>query len=162
MNKGSKYYSLFEYLRRCREDEVSPTLNEIEALMGARLPGSARTARAWWSNRDGRGTLQALAWIEAGYHVTEIDLDDARVTFCKISREYKVQWVNGVVVWNGDAVKALRFHMGLTQSQLAEELGVRQQTICEWETEAYAPSRAMSKYLSMVAERAGFKYGKEG
>jgi len=34
--------------------------------------------------------------------------------------------------------------------------------VSEWETSAYVPSRAMSKYLTMVAERAGFKYGEKG
>jgi DNA-binding transcriptional regulator YiaG len=48
--------------------------------------------------------------------------------------------------------------MGLSQSQFAEELGVRQQTISEWETSAYEPNRATSKHLNLVAEKAGFKY----
>jgi DNA-binding transcriptional regulator YiaG len=62
------------------------------------------------------------------------------------------------VVWNAETIKALRKFMGLTQQQFAEELGVRQPTICEWEVGKYAPSRATSKYLSLVAERAGFEY----
>jgi DNA-binding transcriptional regulator YiaG len=52
--------------------------------------------------------------------------------------------------------------MNLTQAQLAEELGVRQQTVSEWESSVYEPKRAMSKYLTLVAERAGFEYGKGG
>ena len=54
--------------------------------------------------------------------------------------------------------EGLRRHMSLTQDELAELLGVRQQTISEWERGAYAPSRSTSKYLSMVAEKAGFTY----
>jgi len=41
--------------------------------------------------------------------------------------------VEYVVDWNADKVKALRDFLGLTQTQFAEELGVRQQTISEWE-----------------------------
>ena len=37
------------------------------------------------------------------------------------------------VEWTAEQVKALRDHLGMTQEQLAEELGVRQQTISEWE-----------------------------
>ncbi len=60
--------------------------------------------------------------------------------------------------WDAAKVKALREHLGLTQQQLAEELGVRQQTISEWEVGVYAPRRSTSKYLNLIAERAGFAY----
>jgi DNA-binding transcriptional regulator YiaG len=160
MNQGSKYYPLFEHLQRSEWDEITLTFTKIEALLGLDLPPSARTRRAWWSNRS-QGALQASAWMEAGYHIEDLDLDQERVTFHKPLRVYKVARKGDTVLWNGELVKALRFHMGLSQGQLAEELGVRQQTISEWETEVYAPGRAMSKYLSMVAERADFKYGEE-
>ena len=48
--------------------------------------------------------------------------------------------------------------MGLTQSQLAEKLGVRQQTISEWETGMYQPRGASITLLSIIAERAKFEY----
>lgn len=60
--------------------------------------------------------------------------------------------------WDAEKVKLLREFMGLTQQQFAEELGVRQQTVSEWEVGKYAPRRSTSKYLTLVAERAGFKY----
>jgi DNA-binding transcriptional regulator YiaG len=53
---------------------------------------------------------------------------------------------------------ALRSHLGLNQAGLAEALGVRQQTISEWESGRYEPSRARSKHLSLIAEGAGFRY----
>ncbi len=55
-------------------------------------------------------------------------------------------------------MRALRHHLGLTQSQLAEELGTRQQTISEWETELYRPRGASATLLTLIAERAGFAY----
>jgi DNA-binding transcriptional regulator YiaG len=60
--------------------------------------------------------------------------------------------------WNAEKIRALRDHLGLTQQQLAEELGVRQQTISEWEVGMYEPRRSTSKYLNLIAERAGFTY----
>jgi len=63
--------------------------------------------------------------------------------------------------WTAQEIKALRSYMGLSQTDLARELGVRQQTISEWETGMYSPRRAMSRYLSMVAERIGFTYKAE-
>lgn len=61
--------------------------------------------------------------------------------------------------WNAGSVRALRQHMELTQDELAGELGVRQQTVSEWETGAYRPRGASERLLTIVAERAGFVYG---
>lgn len=157
MKEGSKYYPLFNYLKDSGQDELSLTLSQIETLLDASLPPSAWTHRGWWSNRS-RGALQAAAWMGAGYHVTTIDLDAQRVTFARPKLTYTVRREGDIVLWDGELIKALRQYLGLTQMQLAKELGVRHQTISEWETGAYSPSRATSKYLSLVAERAGFHY----
>lgn len=60
--------------------------------------------------------------------------------------------------WDSDHVRALRRHLGLTQRQLADRLGTRQQTISEWEMAMYKPRGASSTLLSIIAERAKFKY----
>ena len=62
------------------------------------------------------------------------------------------------IEWTPEKIKALREHMCLTQKALGEELGMRQQTISEWETGMYTPRRSTSKYLAIIAERAGFDY----
>ena len=63
--------------------------------------------------------------------------------------------------WDADAVRALRAHLGATQDELAGELGVRQQTVSEWETGSYRPRGASARLLSMVAEQAEFAYRAE-
>jgi DNA-binding transcriptional regulator YiaG len=161
MKGGSKYQPLLEYLRSSDQREVTLTFAQIELLMNGTLPDSARVKRAWWSNRS-KGALQASAWMEAGYIVEKLDLDEECVTFRKRSTGYKVQRVGDTVQWNSGLIKALRLHMSLTQEELAEELGVRQQTVSEWENGVYAPTRATSKYLNLVAEQAGFKYREGG
>lgn len=60
--------------------------------------------------------------------------------------------------WSKERVLALRRHLALTQRELAAELGTRQQTISEWETGMYEPRGASATLLSIVAERARFKY----
>jgi DNA-binding transcriptional regulator YiaG len=52
--------------------------------------------------------------------------------------------------------------MGLNQTAFADVLGVRQQTISEWEKGVYTPTRATAKYLARVAEEAGFTYTPAG
>lgn len=61
-------------------------------------------------------------------------------------------------VWEAGRVRALRQHLGLSQQQMADELGTRQQTISEWETGLYRPRGASARLLSLIAERAGFEY----
>ncbi len=157
MKEGSKYHALYEHLRQFGQEEIVLTFVEIEELLNAKLPASARRQRGWWGNR-GRGGVQAMAWMGAGYHVVALDLAAERVTFAKPTLTYHVEQVGDTVLWNGDLVKGLRRHLGLSQGGLADELGVRQQTISEWERGIYAPSRATSKYLNLVAERVGFEY----
>jgi DNA-binding transcriptional regulator YiaG len=60
--------------------------------------------------------------------------------------------------WDGKRIHALRRHLLFTQRQLADKLGIRQQTISEWETGMYQPRGASFTLLSIVAEEANFKY----
>ncbi|MDM7999949.1 MAG: helix-turn-helix domain-containing protein [Dehalococcoidia bacterium] len=60
--------------------------------------------------------------------------------------------------WDAARIRALRQHLGLTQQEMADQLGTRQQTISEWETGMYQPRGASATLLTMVAERAGFEY----
>jgi DNA-binding transcriptional regulator YiaG len=60
--------------------------------------------------------------------------------------------------WDGEKVQALRRHMGLTQREMSDRLGTRQQTISEWETGMYRPRGASATLLSMIAEQAEFHY----
>ncbi len=156
MKPGSKYYPLHQHLSQSAQDEVALTFAEIEALLGAPLPPSAHARRDWWGNR--RSIPPAAAWRSAGYRVAQVDLQSGQVTFRKTSRKPKAIREGDLVLWDSEMVHSLRDHMGLSQAQFADELGVRQQTVSEWETGAYAPSRATCKYLSLVAERAGFTY----
>jgi len=62
------------------------------------------------------------------------------------------------VQWDTQRIQALRRYLGLTQQQMADKLGTRQQTISEWETGMYQPRGASATLLSIVAEQAKFKY----
>ena len=60
--------------------------------------------------------------------------------------------------WDSERIQTLRHHLGLTQRELANRLGTRQQTISEWETGMYKPRGASATLLSIIAERAKFEY----
>ncbi|MFN4293766.1 MAG: helix-turn-helix domain-containing protein [Thermoflexales bacterium] len=158
---GSKYYPLFAYLHERDQDEVTLTFAQIEKILGKPLPEGARIERGWWSNRRS-ASPQAKAWLDAGYKVAAVDLQRRQVVFAvpaKLASRYVVERDGDTILWNAGLIKALREHMNMSQAQFARVLGVRQQTVSEWETGAYAPTRATSKHLTLVAERAGFRYG---
>ncbi|MFP4575630.1 MAG: helix-turn-helix domain-containing protein [Coleofasciculus sp.] len=157
MKPDSKYQPLLEFLQQSNQAEVILTLAEIEEIMNDTLPDSARKKRAWWSNRS-KGALQASAWMEAGYRVEEVDFAQQRVTFRQPTAKLKVQRMGDTVLWNAELIKALRRHMGLTQAEFAQRLGVYQQTVSQWENSAYEPTLATSKYLTLIAQQAGFEY----
>ena len=159
MKESSKYYPLYLFFKQRDDDIILLTVADVNNILGGRLPASARSQRAWWSNRR-TAVAQAAAWLESGYLVDELELENGQVTFRKEGSvpPYEVKRQGDIIMWNGDMIKALREHMGLNQSEFAQELGVRQPTVSEWETGAYEPKRSTSKFLMMVAERAGFQY----
>ncbi|MEM7111294.1 MAG: helix-turn-helix transcriptional regulator [Chloroflexota bacterium] len=158
MKEGSKYHALYAQLQHSSLNELILTFAEIETLIQTKLPQSARKQRAWWSNRR-TGAVQALAWMSAGYHAEAVDLAQEQVTFRKPGLVYNIKRDGDTVMWDAELVKALRHYMNMTQAEFAQEMGVRQPTVSEWETGTYAPKRSTSKLLSFVAERAGFEYG---
>jgi DNA-binding transcriptional regulator YiaG len=88
--------------------------------------------------------------------MVDLDLVGERVTFRRPILKYDVQDAGDDARWESELIRALRAHMHLTQKQFADVLGVRQQTVSEWESGVYVPTRSTSKYLTRVAEEAGF------
>lgn len=156
MKPGSKYYPIFEHLQGCNQAAVTLTFAEIETLMGCLLPNSARIKKNWWSNRDSDSALQAIAWVSAGYQVESVDLIQQTVTFKTFQATYNIQRQGGEIAWKAEAIKALRIYKGLNQEQFASELGVRRETVSEWENSKYEPDRSKCKLLSMIAKQASF------
>ncbi|MCA9824699.1 MAG: helix-turn-helix domain-containing protein [Dehalococcoidia bacterium] len=62
--------------------------------------------------------------------------------------------MEGAQQWSGDDVRALRRRLRLSQAAFADRLGVRQQTVSEWETEQYRPRGASARMLAILAEEA--------
>jgi DNA-binding transcriptional regulator YiaG len=157
MKPGSKYYRLFQALQASNQPEVVLSMDHIATLIDGDLSPNAREKRAWWSNRDSPSAVQASAWIQAGYHTTEIDLQQQIITFRKFQTQYNIQKHDGAVVWNHDAIKALRKHMNLTQAEFSQEVGVRRQTVSEWESGVYVPDRSTAKHLERIAIQIHFQ-----
>lgn len=83
-----KYQPLQDYLKGLPRSQGSVTLSfqEIEKLIGSRLPPSAYEHRAWWSNQaEVSNRPQAKAWREAGFEVETVkpDRKDGVVSFSR-------------------------------------------------------------------------------
>ena len=61
--------------------------------------------------------------------------------------------------WQADSIRSLRTHLGLSQTALSREIGIRQQTISEWETGMYAPRGASVTILTLLAVSSNFQFG---
>jgi DNA-binding transcriptional regulator YiaG len=95
--------------------------------------------------------------VQAGYHVETVDFSRKTVTFQKFHAEYKIERVDDAILWNKAAIRALRKHMGLTQEKFAQELGVRRQTVSEWENGVYEPDRSTAKHLALISQQRQFE-----
>jgi len=80
--KRGKYAPLYRHLRSLRGPEFRTSFGALEAILGFRLPNSARVHRPWWSNSSaGNGHSHALAWQAAGWTTEAVDLNAETLTF---------------------------------------------------------------------------------
>lgn len=157
---GSKYFPLYRHLRAQAAVQVRMSFDEIERLLDNSLPPSAFETAAFWSNRS-EGGYQAAAWLEAGYYVTDLDRTGGEVTFRRVRLKYEASPSGEAIRWTSEMIRDLRVRLGINQSELAELVGVRQQTVSEWENSVYRPTDARALRLRRVAERAGFEFKAE-
>jgi hypothetical protein len=106
---GTKYHPLFEHLLFNGHGHVTMTFSEIEAVLDARLPPSARGREEWWSNSP-NGHSQARAWMRAGYETSQVDLAAQKVTFTLEGWPERYRPLN----WSGTATES-----GLAESPQA-------------------------------------------
>jgi DNA-binding XRE family transcriptional regulator len=156
MASKRKYEPLFEYLKRQPDTGLLElSFTEVEAILGSKLPTSARITRAWWANSQ---TTQGQAWQEAKWLVDDVDFENELVVFRPGRITYRVTPVRKSVGWTGEQVKKLREFAGWSQQELADRLAVRQQTISDWEVGNHTARRSMNKLLQLIAREVGFPY----
>jgi len=83
---GTKYSPLSRYLlKRGRfTDFVVLPIAEVEGIIGDNLPFGAVRDPEWWANT--RGSAQGRAWINVGWEVQDVDLNNRTVTFTRVVR----------------------------------------------------------------------------
>jgi hypothetical protein len=81
----SKYDALADYLRAQKRDEVPMTFDQIERLIGAKLPASHQY-RAWWSNNS-FNSVMTKAWLDAGFRSEQVDMESGKLVFRRIGSQ---------------------------------------------------------------------------
>lgn len=83
--EDSRYARLALYLQgqSGATETIALPFRKIEEILGGRLPDSARVHRAWWAN-DTRSHIQARQWLDVGWRVSDISINEERVTFTRM------------------------------------------------------------------------------
>jgi hypothetical protein len=98
-----KYAALGEFLRKQSVAEVPMTFEKIEKITGARLPRSAKTYRAWWSNNP-KNSVMTKVWLDAGFESERVDMAGRRLVFRKIEKQSRQPPQR---TWEGDSRPAI-------------------------------------------------------
>lgn len=80
-----KYAPLEQYLRKLpiRQEEVTLTFDIIEKILNDSLPASAHEHRAWWGNQKQGTHVESIAWMDAGWLVEIVNLNEKWVKFVR-------------------------------------------------------------------------------
>jgi hypothetical protein len=81
----SKYQPLTDFLKGSSAPHVPMTFEEVEVILGVRLPASAYEHAAWWANDTGKSHVQAKAWLSAGYETEQIDKQAKKLVFARVA-----------------------------------------------------------------------------
>ena len=82
----SRYAPLAVYLRKSGRAEIPMTFDDIERVIGSKLPPRASTHRAWFSNNPTSNPM-TRAWLAAGYKSADVDMTQRKLVFRKIVSE---------------------------------------------------------------------------
>jgi len=79
-----KYEKLKRYLnyRAAFTNLVKLSFAKVDGIMGDNLPMSAYRNERWWSNSP--SSVHAKAWLDAGWKMQEVNLQEAYVVFQKV------------------------------------------------------------------------------
>jgi hypothetical protein len=78
----ARYNPLRDFLASYRAAQLNLTFGYIESILKFELETAAYTFKSWWANS--RKNPQALAWLEAGWEVEDVDLQREGVVFKRV------------------------------------------------------------------------------
>jgi uncharacterized Zn finger protein (UPF0148 family) len=79
----AKYNRLRDFLATYRATQLQLAFEQIENIIGSKLETAAYTFKSWWDND--RINPQAIAWLEAGWEVVDVILEQRTVIFKRVA-----------------------------------------------------------------------------
>ena len=114
-----KYEPLGQFLKKQKRNHLKMSFAEIESLIGAKLPKSSKSHRAWWSNNPSNNVM-TKQWLEAGFETENVELEAERLVFRKSasthSQKENNKWkslygcMKGMVTFPDDFDRERPFH----------------------------------------------------
>jgi hypothetical protein len=82
----TRYSPLEDYLRSQPSGvvDVAMTFDEVEGIIGDKLPASAFKHRPWWSNNASNSTI-TNAWLNAGFRSEQVNMETRRLVFHRVT-----------------------------------------------------------------------------
>ncbi len=80
---SGKYRPLYERLHALGDDRWDALFEDVEAVLGFRLPASAQNHAAWWANETSTHS-HACAWVAAGFRTEDVNLTREVVSFVRV------------------------------------------------------------------------------
>jgi uncharacterized Zn finger protein (UPF0148 family) len=77
-----KYVPLRDYLTSYHASQLNLSLEHIEHIIDSKLEAAAYAFKSWWEND--RKNPQAIAWLEAGWEVEDINTQQKVVVFRRV------------------------------------------------------------------------------
>lgn len=103
--KRGKYAPLYYYLTRLIGREWQATFDQVESVLGFKLPDSARIHRPWWANQGRHGGhSHALAWEMAGWKTSQVKMSDERLVFLRDYTEDELNSIWEKLTASGDSL----------------------------------------------------------
>jgi hypothetical protein len=80
-----KYLPLEEWFRNqpTTPEQIELTFDQVEAILGKRLPKSATKLTTWWTNVQPKIQSHRTAWLNNGWKVSEFDQQARWVRFVR-------------------------------------------------------------------------------
>jgi hypothetical protein len=78
-----KYQPLGDYLRQQDTELVAMKFEDIERIVGSKLPGKSQLHRPWWSNNPNNNVMTKV-WLDAGYRTEQVDMAGRRLVFRRV------------------------------------------------------------------------------
>jgi hypothetical protein len=85
----SKYASLGDFLKQQPFERVPMTFQQIEKVIGAKLPLSAKKHRPWWSNNPNNSVMTKV-WLDAGFESEQVDMAARKLVFRRVRSASRV------------------------------------------------------------------------